>query len=70
MLRRAAATVKRPGVRDGDFPEAARADFLRWLGRWAEAAAAYRQALTLTNNARERTFLAARVATCEAAGDP
>jgi RNA polymerase sigma factor (sigma-70 family) len=41
---------------------AARADFLRRLGRRAEAAAEYRRALELTDNARERRFYAARVA--------
>ncbi len=48
---------------------AARADFLRRLGRPAEAAAEYRRALGLTGNAREQSFLAARLAACEAA-DP
>ncbi|MBI1847822.1 MAG: RNA polymerase subunit sigma-24, partial [Candidatus Rokubacteria bacterium] len=48
---------------------AARADFLRRLRRWREAAAAYRQALALADNARERAFLAARLAACEAGGD-
>jgi RNA polymerase sigma factor (sigma-70 family) len=47
---------------------AARADFLRRLGRWPEAAAEYRRALALADNARERAFLAARVAAC--AGGP
>jgi RNA polymerase sigma factor (sigma-70 family) len=47
---------------------AARADFLRRLGRGAEAAAEYRRALTLTGNGREQAFLAARLASCEAAG--
>ena len=47
---------------------AARADFLRRLARWNEAAAEYRRALELVNNARERNFLAARLAACEAAG--
>jgi RNA polymerase sigma-70 factor (ECF subfamily) len=41
---------------------AARADFLRRLGRRAEAAAEYRRALELTDNAREQRFYAARVA--------
>src|SRR5439155_547989 len=44
---------------------AARADFLRRLERWAEAAAEYRRALTLTDNASEQKFLAARLAACE-----
>jgi predicted RNA polymerase sigma factor len=45
---------------------AARADFLRRLGRWPEAAAEYRRALALADNVREQTFLAARLAACEA----
>jgi len=45
---------------------AARADFLRRLGRWAEAADDYRRALELTENAGERRFYAARLAACEA----
>ncbi len=47
---------------------ASRADFLRRLERWAEAAAEYRRALELTDNARERAFLATRLAACEASG--
>jgi RNA polymerase sigma factor (sigma-70 family) len=46
---------------------AARADLLRRLGRWPEAAAEYRRALRLVDNVRERTFLAGRLAACEAA---
>jgi RNA polymerase sigma-70 factor (ECF subfamily) len=48
------------------FP-AARADFLRRLGRTAEAAVEYRAALRLVDNARERVFLAGRLAECETA---
>ena len=48
---------------------AARADFLRRLRRWADAAAEYRRALELADNARERSFLADRIATCEARGE-
>jgi len=44
---------------------AARGDFLRRLGRWPEAAAAYRRALHLTKNRREQAFFAARVEECE-----
>ncbi|MEJ7730546.1 MAG: sigma-70 family RNA polymerase sigma factor [Polyangiaceae bacterium] len=44
---------------------AARADCLRRLGRWAEAAAEYRRAHDLAENARERDFLARRAAECE-----
>jgi RNA polymerase sigma-70 factor (ECF subfamily) len=40
---------------------AARADLLRRLGRHAEAAAAYRQALALVTNAAERQFLERRL---------
>ena len=47
---------------------AARADFLRRLGRWAEAASEYRRALALADNAREQHFLAARLSECEAGG--
>ena len=47
---------------------AARADFLRRLGRWPEAAAEYRRALALADNAREQTFLAAKLVACEAGG--
>jgi RNA polymerase sigma factor (sigma-70 family) len=45
---------------------AARADFLRRLGRSREAAVEYRRALSLVDNARERAFLEARLAACEA----
>jgi RNA polymerase sigma factor (sigma-70 family) len=45
---------------------AARADFLRRLGRETEAAVEYRRALRLADNAREKAFLAARLAACEA----
>src|SRR3989441_205921 len=47
---------------------AARADFLRRLGRWTEAAAEYRRALSLADNVREQWFLTARLAGCEAGG--
>jgi RNA polymerase sigma factor (sigma-70 family) len=47
---------------------AARADFLRRLGRAAEAAAEYRRALELTDNAREQRFYAARLAALDAGG--
>ena len=46
---------------------AARADFLRRLGRWDEAAAGYREALGGTENGSERRFLAGRLAECERA---
>jgi RNA polymerase sigma-70 factor (ECF subfamily) len=40
---------------------AARADFLRQLHRWTEAAAAYEEALALTDNDVERAFLTERL---------
>ena len=53
------------GLRGYHLLPAARGDFLRRLGRSTEAASEYRRALALTDNARERTFLAARLAACE-----
>jgi RNA polymerase sigma-70 factor (ECF subfamily) len=47
---------------------AARADFLRRLGRWPDAAREYRRALALADNARERRFLEARIAACDTGG--
>ncbi len=44
---------------------AARGDCLRRLGRWSEAAAAYRRARDLTRNRSEQSFFAARAAECE-----
>ncbi len=44
---------------------AARADLLRRLGRWAEAADAYRRALDLVENDPQRRFLARRLAEAE-----
>jgi RNA polymerase sigma-70 factor, ECF subfamily len=46
---------------------ATRADLLRQLGRPAEAAAAYRQALALTGNPAERSFLTRRLAEVDTA---
>ena len=47
------------------FLPSTRGDFLRRLGRWSEAAACYREALGLVENASERRFLAGRLAQCE-----
>jgi RNA polymerase sigma-70 factor (ECF subfamily) len=55
-------------LRDYHLLPAARADFLRRLERWSDAAREYRRALDLADNARERTFLATRLAACEASG--
>jgi predicted RNA polymerase sigma factor len=49
---------------------AARADFLRRLGRLREAAAEYRRALDLVGNPREQAFLTARLEMCDAGGAP
>jgi RNA polymerase sigma-70 factor (ECF subfamily) len=46
---------------DYSYLHAARADLLRRLARWSEAAAAYRRALELTANGPERAFLARRL---------
>ncbi|HXH84789.1 MAG TPA: DUF6596 domain-containing protein [Candidatus Tectomicrobia bacterium] len=43
---------------------ATRADFLRRLGRWNEAAGAYVEAVRLAANVRERRFLARRAREC------
>ncbi len=59
----------RAALRDYHLLPAARADFLRRLGRHAEAAGEYRRALDLADNPRERAFLAARLAACESTGD-
>jgi RNA polymerase sigma-70 factor (ECF subfamily) len=53
-------------LRDYPLLPAARADLLRRLGRWSEAAQAYRQALDLTENDPLRRFLAGRLAEAEA----
>jgi RNA polymerase sigma-70 factor (ECF subfamily) len=73
-LNRAAAIAMAEGPEKGlalmeriDVPgyylvPAARADLLRRLGRNAEAAAAYREALALATNEAERRFLMKRIA--------
>jgi RNA polymerase sigma-70 factor, ECF subfamily len=48
-------------LRDYHLLPASRADLLRRLGRFEEAAAAYREALSLTRNEAERRFLQARL---------
>jgi RNA polymerase sigma-70 factor (ECF subfamily) len=51
-----------PALATYPYLSATRADFLRRLGRWPAAATAYEEALTLTGNEVERTFLAERLA--------
>jgi RNA polymerase sigma-70 factor (ECF subfamily) len=53
-----------PRLARGHHLPAARADMLRRLGRGAEAAAAYREALDRAATAPERAFLARRLAEC------
>jgi RNA polymerase sigma-70 factor (ECF subfamily) len=60
--------VDDPALRDYHLLPAARAEFLRRLGRAPEAAVEYRRALRLVDNPREQAFLAARLAACEAGG--
>ncbi len=55
-------------LRDYHLLHAARADFLRRLGRFTVAAVEYRRALRLADNAREQAFLVGRLTACEAAG--
>jgi RNA polymerase sigma factor (sigma-70 family) len=54
-----------PALATYGYLSAARADFLRRLGRRPEAAEAYREALALTDNDVEREFLAGRLADVE-----
>jgi predicted RNA polymerase sigma factor len=57
-----------PALRHYHLLPAARAEFLRRLGRAPEAAVEYRRALRLVDNPREQAFLSARLAACEAGG--
>jgi RNA polymerase sigma factor (sigma-70 family) len=54
-----------PALRTYHLLPAARADFLRRLGRLEEAASQYRLALSLADNASERAFLSSRLASCD-----
>lgn len=51
------------------YLHAGRADLLRRLGRWSEAAQAYRRARALTTNGPERTFLEDRLRQVDAAAE-
>ena len=58
------------GSLDGyPYLHSARAELLRRLGRWSEAAEAYRRARDLTANHRERAFLARRLAEVDTPAD-
>jgi RNA polymerase sigma-70 factor, ECF subfamily len=50
-----------PALATYGYLSAARADFLRRLGRWDEAESAYEEALALSGNDAERAFLAGRL---------
>ena len=50
-----------PALATYGYLSAARADLFRRLGRWTEAAAAYEEALALTDNDIEREFLLRRL---------
>jgi RNA polymerase sigma-70 factor (ECF subfamily) len=55
------ALAESPELAGYGYLSASRADFLRRLGRTDEARLAYQEALLLTENAAERSFLAARL---------
>jgi RNA polymerase sigma-70 factor, ECF subfamily len=57
-----APLLDEPALATYGYLSAARADFLRRLGRRAEAVTAYTEALALTGNEVERAFLAGRLA--------
>jgi RNA polymerase sigma factor (sigma-70 family) len=59
-----------PQLDDYGYLDSARADFLRRLGRPADAAVAYRRALDRTDNAVESAFLSARLAEAECDARP
>ncbi len=61
-----APLLAEPALATYGYLSAARADFLRQLHRWAEAAQEYQEALTLTDNDVERGFLAERLAEVKA----
>jgi RNA polymerase sigma-70 factor (ECF subfamily) len=51
-----------PALAADGYLSATRADFLRRLGRWTEAAGAYEEAAALTDNDVQRAFLSERLA--------
>jgi RNA polymerase sigma-70 factor (ECF subfamily) len=56
-LEALAPLLDEPSLATYGYLSAARADFLRQLHRWGQAAQAYQEALTLTDNDVERAFL-------------
>jgi RNA polymerase sigma-70 factor (ECF subfamily) len=69
-LARLDALADAPELAAGHLLPAARADLLRRAGRPAEAAAAYREALSRCPNERERAYLARRLGEVAPAGSP
>jgi RNA polymerase sigma-70 factor, ECF subfamily len=59
-----------PSLREYHLFPATRADFLRRLGQWRQAAADYRRAIAMAHNEREREFLTRRLTECEAKEPP
>ncbi len=57
-----------PSLAEYRFLHSTRADFLRRLGRWAEALDAYERAAGLAQNSAERAFLERRIAEVRARG--
>ncbi len=55
-----------PALATYSYLSAARADFLRRLRRWSQAAGAYEEAIALTDNDVERAFLTRRLADVQA----
>ena len=53
--------LSEPSLASYSYLSAARADFLRQLSRWDQAVTAYEEALALTDNEVERTFLTSRL---------
>ncbi|HYD80114.1 MAG TPA: RNA polymerase sigma factor [Paucimonas sp.] len=69
-LRRILEIEARGELGRSQYLHAAKADLLRRLARYAEACAAYEQALACTLNDAERSYLALRLAEVRAAGRP
>jgi RNA polymerase sigma factor (sigma-70 family) len=61
-LAELASLLDDPALTNYGYLSAARADFLRQLRRWRDAATAYEKALALTDNDVERVFLTGRLA--------
>jgi len=60
------ALAAEPTLQNYHLLAATRADLLRRLERWKEAAVEYRRAIAMASNTRERDFLQMRLTECEA----